>query len=55
MKIALVAAVVVCLTSCNTMIGLGRDTKEGYYWTKTKIQESRQGGGHQDDYGAPVY
>lgn len=41
------------LTSCNTTIGVGRDLKEGYQWSKAKIQESRQ----QDSYdqGPPVY
>jgi predicted small secreted protein len=50
------------LTSCNTMIGLGRDTKQGFNWSKAKIQEKRaqsqqsnQQDGYQDQYGAPVY
>jgi len=47
------------LTSCNTMIGLGRDTKQGYIWTKNKIEEKRSQSQHQDggqdQYGAPVY
>jgi len=49
------------LSSCNTLIGVGRDTKEGFIWTKNKIQEKTQGGGdggsQQDSYdqGAPVY
>lgn len=47
------------LTSCNTMIGLGRDTKQGFIWTKNKIQEKRAQGqqqdAYQDQYGAPVY
>jgi len=42
------------LVSCNTTIGVGRDLREGYQWSKRKIQESRSGGS-QDDYGAPVY
>ena len=25
------------LSSCNTLIGVGRDTKEGFIWTKNKI------------------
>ncbi|MFT4177552.1 MAG: hypothetical protein QM627_12980 [Luteolibacter sp.] len=60
----------VSLTSCNTSIGIWRDTKEGYRWTKNKIQESRSdsggggnynyGGGGGDssydgEYGAPIY
>jgi len=47
------------LSSCNTLIGVGRDPKEGFIWTKNKIQEKTQGGGggQQDSYdqGAPVY
>jgi predicted small secreted protein len=41
-------------TSCNTMIGLGRDTKEGYHWSKRKIQESRQPK-QQNPYGGNPY
>lgn len=51
------------LASCNTMIGLGRDSKEGYVWTKAKIQEKRlqqqqrqqQQADYGDPYGAPIY
>ena len=50
------------LSSCNTTIGVGRDIKEGFIWSKNKIQEKRaqsqqeqQYGGYQDDGGAPVY
>ncbi len=42
------------LVSCNTAIGLWRDTEIGYNWTKEKIQNS-QGGGQSYDEGAPVY
>jgi hypothetical protein len=52
----------VTLSSCNTTIGVGRDIKEGFIWSKNKIQEKRaqsqqqqQGGGYFDDSGAPVY
>ena len=38
MKFLLVIAALLSLTSCNTLIGVGRDTKEGYLWTKKKIQ-----------------
>jgi hypothetical protein len=41
---------------------LGRDTKQGFNWSKAKIQEKRaqnqqsqQHDGSQDQYGAPVY
>jgi len=44
------------LSSCNTLIGVWRDTKEGAIWTKNKIQEKSQGHEQQDEsYGAPVY
>jgi predicted small secreted protein len=52
MKLLLLGFVALAMTSCNTLIGLGRDTKEGYHWTKSKIQGSGQS---EDPYGAPVY
>lgn len=55
MKILLVLAALLAFTSCNTMIGLGRDTKVGYHWTKDKIQSSGDGSGGTYDEGAPVY
>ena len=38
MKYWLVLAVVFALNSCNTLIGMGRDGKQAYTWTKEKIQ-----------------
>lgn len=56
MKILLALAALLAFTSCNTLIGLGRDTKVGYQWTKAKIQNSGgDGGGTTYDEGAPVY
>jgi len=57
MKFFALAVVVFGLTSCNTLIGIGRDTKEGFIWTKNKIQGANQGGGgrYEEEYGAPVY
>jgi predicted small secreted protein len=49
---------VISLTSCNTSIGLWRDTKAGFQWSKQKIQQSGGGGGggsQEYEYGAPVY
>jgi predicted small secreted protein len=54
MKWILLIATVVSLTSCNTMIGVWRDTKAGFNWSKEKIQNSGNGGSQQE-YGAPVY
>ena len=54
MKYLVVLAAVFALNSCNTSIGLYRDTKQAFSWTKGKIQ----GAGNTDagdDYGAPVY
>ncbi len=51
MKSLIVIAVALALNSCNTLIGIGRDTKEGYNWTKSKIQGSPSA----DSAGAPVY
>ena len=54
MKLIAVVAAALVLNSCNTLIGMGRDTKAGYYWTKGKIQGSGQQQ-ESSDYGAPVY
>jgi len=54
MKIFLVVAAALSLCACNTLIGVGRDTKQGFIWTKNKIQGAGQSS--SDDYsGAPVY
>lgn len=59
MKIACFLFLALGLSSCNTTIGVGRDIKQGFIWSKNKIQEKSQGGGggggSQDEYGAPVY
>lgn len=52
----LLIVAMLALNSCNTLIGVGRDTKQGYQWTKAKIQGAgSSGGGGQEEYGAPVY
>lgn len=38
MKWILLIATVVSLTSCNTMIGVWRDTKAGFNWSKEKFR-----------------
>lgn len=57
MKLLILVAAALALNSCNTLIGVGRDTKQGYQWTKSKIQGAGGGGGgdYQDPSGAPVY
>lgn len=57
MKFACALLFAAALSSCNTTIGLGRDMKEGYNWSKNKIQENRAQGQQQGGYndGAPVY
>lgn len=57
MKVVMLIAFVISLTSCNTSIGIWRDTKATYNWSKKKIQESQNGGGGAEEYedGAPVY
>ena len=47
-----VIAAALALNSCNTLIGLGRDTKRGYQWTKSKFEDK---GSEQYNSGAPVY
>jgi predicted small secreted protein len=37
-KLLIVIATALALNSCNTTIGLYRDTKAGVIWTKDKIQ-----------------
>ncbi len=53
MKIFLVIVSLLTLNSCNTAIGLFRDTKQGYLWTKGKIQGTGEVLPEQS--GAPVY
>jgi predicted small secreted protein len=56
MRFLIITLAACTLVSCNTSIGIFRDTKQGYEWTKSKIQG--QGGGGNDSYGdanAPVY
>jgi hypothetical protein len=57
MKYFLLFAVVFSMSSCNTAIGIYRDGKQGFIWTKNKIQSSGNngGGGGYDAYGAPTY
>lgn len=58
MRFLIVILAALALNSCNTLIGIGRDTKQGYNWTKDKIQNSGGGGGgggQDESYGAPVY
>ena len=56
MKLFIVIVAALALNSCNTFIGLGRDTKQGYQWTKSKIQGIGDDNGSQPDpSGAPVY
>lgn len=60
MKWFFAALALASLTSCNTTIGVGRDIKAGYYWTKEKIQDGGSSGGSAEetityDQGAPVY
>ena len=58
MKFFLILAALGTLASCNTTIGLWRDTKATYSWSKRKIQESNNGGGgsaQEYEYGAPIY
>ena len=62
MKLLILALAALVLNSCNTSIGLYRDTKVAYHWTKDKIQGSGSADSSADapayqetDQGAPVY
>lgn len=52
MKFLFIGLAALSLSSCNTLIGLGRDTAHGYRWSKEKIQGATQ---KEESYGAPVY
>ncbi len=51
MKLLVLLVITFALNSCNTTIGVYRDTKAGFLWTKNKIQGT--GGGYDESY--PVY
>lgn len=51
----LVIVTALTLNSCNTSIGIWRDTKQGFMWTKSKIQGSGRQSDQPDPSGAPVY
>jgi hypothetical protein len=53
MKLLIVIVSMLALNSCNTAIGLARDTAQGYRWTKSKIQGTGEVLPEQS--GAPVY
>ena len=58
MKKLLLLAFIISLSSCNTAIGVWRDTKATYHWTANKISGSGGSGGGEEydtEYGAPVY
>ncbi len=57
MKLLTILVAVISLVSCNTTIGIWRDTKAGYNWTAEKIRGTGGGGGGETEYeyGAPVY
>jgi predicted small secreted protein len=55
MKIIIFCIASLSLVSCNTSIGVYRDMKQGFIWTKNKIQGDASGGNTADPYGAPTY
>lgn len=56
MKVILLAIALISLNSCNTIIGMYRDTKQAVIWTKGKIQGSGGSGAGDDAYSdAPIY
>lgn len=54
-KLCLLCLAGFALASCNTTIGLGRDVRDGYQWTKGKVQESQNKKSGNYDQGPPVY
>ena len=60
MKFLILLAAVFALNSCNTSIGVYRDTKAAFLWTKEKIQSSSASSNSSTSRsnntgGAPVY
>lgn len=56
MKYFILFVAVFAMVSCNTSIGLYRDTKHAVNWTQNKLQNSgNSGDGGGYDSGAPVY
>ena len=53
MKLLMLLATLLMLNSCNTMIGMGRDGRQAYDWTRSKFQGNSGGGDYQS--GAPIY
>lgn len=66
-KCLMLCAMLLGLSSCNTLIGIGRDTKQAFLWTKEKMEghgNPPSQGGYEpapeavygdEDYGVPVY
>jgi predicted small secreted protein len=50
-----VAAVALLFSSCNTMIGIGRDLRIGGQGLENSANKVHSGGGGGDTSGAPVY
>lgn len=56
MKLIILLVAVLSLVSCNTTIGVWRDSKAGFLWTKDRIQGAGASGQDFDyEYGAPIY
>lgn len=57
MRYLILLAAVFALNSCNTTIGIYRDSKKAFLWTKDKFQGAGGGGGGapNEEYGAPIY
>lgn len=56
MRFFFIAVFISSLCSCNTTIGLGRDIKSGYYWTKGKMQgDGNNATNDNNSGGAPIY
>jgi len=58
-RFLLLGALLCSLSSCNTLIGVGRDTRQAFSWTKDKMQSNGGGSGAPQSggtaQGAPVY
>ncbi|MEI6675269.1 MAG: hypothetical protein WCO57_08845 [Verrucomicrobiota bacterium] len=43
MKYLWLLVAVLALNGCNTLIGIGRDAKAGFFWTNDKIHQMHNG------------
>ena len=43
MKYLLILVAALTVSGCNTLIGMGRDTRDGFFWTNDQIHSWHHG------------